>query len=443
MKLGVPTLCRYDLLDELLKSAERGTVRPSGYIIIDNGNAYPRERLNDILGERASAAELVSPGTNIGVAASWNRILESTQDDLGVVISNDDIELGEKTFEELSAALETHPFVEGDGWALFGQTSGLTDAVGYYDENFWPAYYEDVDIEERLRRLGVAPFNPLSTPVKHHGWATTRSLGDAAWLAEGRARNHAYFLRKWGGESRAHRWNGHPGIFQYEEPFNGNPPPGWSLRTKRKESLMVMRWDVLNHIAKQIGARRYLEIGVADGSCMRQIDVAEKWGVDPAPSVESVKSATVFVPHTSDEFFATVAERAGKFDLVFIDGDHIAEQVLREVASAVKLLSTRGVIVLHDCNPHTEAMQEVPWRAGEWTGDVWKAVVRLRRAGYTLRVINSDYGIGVLLPSSPTETPPVVPDENLTWAHLVEHRDVLLGLIEPWDWEAWFDATRY
>lgn len=205
---------------------------------------------------------------------------------------------------------------------------------------------------------------------------------------------------------------------------------------------MVMRWDVLNHIAKRIGARRYLEIGVADGSCMRQIDVAEKWGVDPNPSIEAVKASTVFVPRTSDEFFATIAERAGKFDLVFIDGDHIAEQVLREVASAIKLLSTRGVIVLHDCNPHTEAMQEVPARVGEWTGDVWKAIVRLRRSGYILRVVNSDYGVGILPRASEQGAPPIVSDESLTWDDLVARREELLGLVDPWDWEAWFESTR-
>jgi len=204
---------------------------------------------------------------------------------------------------------------------------------------------------------------------------------------------------------------------------------------------MVMRWDVLNHIAKRIGARRYLEIGVADGSCIRRIDVVEKWGIDPTPSVESVTSTSVFVPMTSEAFFERIAPNAGKFDLVFIDGDHVAEKVLVEIASASRILTPQGVIVLHDCNPHTEAMQAVPYTGGEWTGDVWKAVARLRRAGYTLRVINSDYGIGVLVPTLPTQQLPLDADE-LTWNHLAAHRDVLLGLIEPWDWESWFNSLR-
>jgi hypothetical protein len=398
--------------------------------------------LNAVLGDRAAVAELISPGTNIGVAAAWNRILEMTRSDSGVVISNDDIEFGSKTFEELSNALAAYPFVEGEGWALFGQTPEVVETIGYYDENFWPAYYEDVDYDERLRRAEVARAAPLSSPVAHHGWATTTAVGDADWLKQGRARNHAYFTRKWGGGSRNPRWNGSPEILQYETPFDGKPPDGWSLRgSKQKEPLMVMRWDVLNHIAKRIGAKRYLEIGVADGSCMRQIDVAEKWGVDPNP--QAVASATVFVPSTSDAFFATVAKNVGKFDLVFIDGDHMAEQVLREVSAALDILTPHGVIVLHDCNPHTEAMQEVPARVGEWTGDVWKAIVRLRRHGCALRVVNSDYGVGVLIPTWPLNVGPSPLDvEALTWNDLVEHRDALLGLVEPWDWAEWFDSLR-
>src|SRR6185369_4516607 len=37
VKLGVPTLVCSELLDRLLESAERGAVKPAGYVIVDNG----------------------------------------------------------------------------------------------------------------------------------------------------------------------------------------------------------------------------------------------------------------------------------------------------------------------------------------------------------------------------------------------------------------------
>lgn len=202
---------------------------------------------------------------------------------------------------------------------------------------------------------------------------------------------------------------------------------------------MVMRWDVLNRIAEITEATRYLEIGVCEGETMRQIRVKEKWGVDPYPQLPAVRASDVFVPKTSAEFFRMSAP---VFDLVFIDGDHRAEAVHAEVLAALLLLAPGGVIVLHDCNPTTEAMQRVPGDQMEWTGDVWKAVARLRHEGHCLRVIDSDYGIGVLVAPATPILPPKCCDPQrfaaLTWEDLDAERAWYLGLLEPHDWEEWF-----
>jgi GT2 family glycosyltransferase len=223
MKLGVPTIANYELLDQLLESAERGIVVPTGYVIVDNGGSYGFERAEAILAGRPGVTvELVTPGVNLGVAASWNRILDLAGDE-PVVISNDDVVLAEQTFAEMSSALEDAPFVSGDGWALFGQRPECTRLAGPYDENIWPAYYEDVDYDIRLRRAGIAPVRPLSAPLRHTGWTTTRRLGDVPWLSEGRERNRRYVTAKWGGDSIE--------TATYREPFNGHPPLGWSERS--------------------------------------------------------------------------------------------------------------------------------------------------------------------------------------------------------------------
>ncbi len=225
MKLCVPTLCRYDLLDELLLSAERGSLKPDGYIIIDNGNSYPRARLNALLGERASVAELIAPGRNLGVAASWNRMLDLTKGET-LIVSNDDVELGRDTFLDLVTASRQAPFV-GHGWFLFAQTPECTERVGYYDENFWPGYYEDSDYQVRLYRAGIDRYEPLLGAYIHHQSATTAELGEE-WIRERRVMNRQYFLQKWNGlmlgECRVH-------LFLTQEPFGGSPPPGWRLRS--------------------------------------------------------------------------------------------------------------------------------------------------------------------------------------------------------------------
>lgn len=223
MKLGVPTLVSYELLDRLLESAERGTVRPSGYVIIDNGGLYSRARAEAIVAQtRAVSLEFVAPRVNLGVAASWNVILDLAGDE-AVVIANDDVVLGPEMFGEMSRALERALFVSGVGWALFGQTPECTRLVGPYDENFWPAYFEDVDYEIRLRRAGVTPVYPLSTGMEHALGSTTQRLGHA-WISGHVERNRRYLVAKWGGDSAQ--------TARYREPFDGRPPPGWSERRR-------------------------------------------------------------------------------------------------------------------------------------------------------------------------------------------------------------------
>jgi GT2 family glycosyltransferase len=441
MLLGIPTLNRYDLLAKLIASAEAGAVKPRAYVVVDNGRRL--DAFN--LGVTADRIIVYTPPKNIGVAASWNKLLEIAGDEQ-IVISNDDIELELDALEKFdNAFIAGHKFVGAcGGWALFGQTPDVTLRVGPYDENFGMAYYEDCDYLLRLRVAGI-PVHDLGYIGAHLGNASTNggTPEQQADVARSRERNYAYFVTKWGADSP--RW-GNPLVKNFDEPFNGKPPPGWSNTTNMRDVIAPMRWDVLNYIAKAIGAKRYLEIGVADGSCMRQIDVGEKWGIDPNPQDGAVRAASVFIPRTSDFFFERLAAQSGLFDLVFIDGDHRADQVYREVQAAVKILSPRGVICLHDCNPHSEEMQEVPLRSGwQWTGDVWKAIARLRSDGeHRVRVIPSDYGIGVVLPARgrPVKRYPLpIELDRLLWRDLVADRENLLGLIDPGCWRDYLERS--
>lgn len=192
----------------------------------------------------------------------------------------------------------------------------------------------------------------------------------------------------------------------------------------------MMRWDVLNRIARSIGAKTYLEIGCSDGECLSRIEIERKWGVDPMPHWSAVKHCELFVSKTSDEFFDLDIEVRDGFDLVFIDSDHRAEVAYREICRVMGYLSQDGVIVLHDSNPSTKEMQIVPPIQGEWTGDVWKAIARVRReGGHKVFTVNTDYGCAVVVPDEGDAPLPLPPDEDLTWEYLDAHREEVLGLI--------------
>jgi len=200
MMLGVPTLCCYDLLDRLIASADRGTVKPSKYLIVDNGGGYETKR-DDVY--------VMRPGRNVGVAASWNMLLDYGET---IVISNDDIELAEDTFEQFAMALErTMIAVSPSGWDIFAQRPALAAIVGRYDERFWPGYYEDNDYHYRLKLAGLEPVR-VTSAYTHDRSSTLARAEDAEVIRLGAMKSHEYYIRKWGGA---------PGEERYTLPFDG------------------------------------------------------------------------------------------------------------------------------------------------------------------------------------------------------------------------------
>jgi hypothetical protein len=198
------------------------------------------------------------------------------------------------------------------------------------------------------------------------------------------------------------------------------------------------RYEIINYVAETRGYERYLEIGTSNGRCLEKIRCASKVGVDPNPRCEPTDWTLHAKP--SDEFFAANRDR---FDLVFIDGLHLAEQVVRDIFHSLAVLEPGGIILLHDCNPQTaEAASREPVELGgdaSWNGDVWKAIayVRAHHPELYCQVIRRDQGIGVLFPTEPRTfalTPEIEARAQafmapLSFQDLARDRDTLLGAI--------------
>ena len=188
------------------------------------------------------------------------------------------------------------------------------------------------------------------------------------------------------------------------------------------------RTDIVNFLIKRNGYRRYLEIGVRRPEQNHvRVRAAEKHGVDPDPLGE--------ISHvmTSDEFFARLPEDADPYDIVLVDGLHLADQVMRDVENALDRLSDGGAVLLHDCNPPTEANQlEAYDGSSPWNGTVWKAWARLRmsRPDLAMCVVDTDWGVGVIARGR-QELFPEAADAELTFDFLDAHRVQLLNLVPP------------
>jgi hypothetical protein len=154
----------------------------------------------------------------------------------------------------------------------------------------------------------------------------------------------------------------------------------------------MKRTQIINALVKKYNYKSYLEVGTQDPqSNFNQIETEHKVSIDPFPRGE-----VTFVG-TSDEYFDSI-DNSVKYDIIFIDGLHHSDQVLKDIDNSLKHLSDNGTIVCHDCLPTTELMQQRDDNGGEWTGDVWKAIAELRveRIDLDIEVVDTDYGCGII-----------------------------------------------
>lgn len=165
--------------------------------------------------------------------------------------------------------------------------------------------------------------------------------------------------------------------------------------------------EIINTLIRKYGYATYLEIGVhTNAHCFNHIVAPYKTGVDPGYENPNERYDYKL---ESDEFFASVKTGRTEFptdmkwDCIFIDGLHLAEQVERDIINSLEHLSIGGTIVMHDCSPPSEIIAREEYHPdwphpGEWCGTTWKAFYKFRTTRPDLRMwcVNDDYGVGII-----------------------------------------------
>lgn len=212
----------------------------------------------------------------------------------------------------------------------------------------------------------------------------------------------------------------------------------------------MQRYDIINSIIQQNGFKSYLEIGVCDPSiCFDKIKCESKDSVDPG--VEFGMNPVTY-PFTSDEFFKMLGDGEldkiydYKWDVIFIDGLHISDQVLRDVINSLQHLNPNGYILLHDCNPpdifHAREDYYVNGQQRPWNGTVWKALYFLRaNSDLDVCTVNTDWGVGIVRNQKTGESRPDVDFTNSFFEYnaMAANRKSHLGLIEVSELQDWLD----
>ncbi len=201
------------------------------------------------------------------------------------------------------------------------------------------------------------------------------------------------------------------------------------------------RAEIINLLlSKRSEETCYLEIGVRNpNDNYNHIIADQKYSVDPGLEYDD---NPVDFKMTSDDFFESLSNNKilsskTQFDVIFIDGLHLAAQVDRDIINSMRFLKSDGFVVLHDCNPPTE------WHAREnyndqttpagvyWNGATWKAFLKWR---YNPAVhsccIDSDWGVGILSKEHPLGSF-INKEVNqfFEFTDFMEHKDTYLNLI--------------
>lgn len=220
--------------------------------------------------------------------------------------------------------------------------------------------------------------------------------------------------------------------------------------------MITTRTEIINTLIKQHNLKSYLEIGLCNPELnFRKIDCEFKESCDPFiynPDEDGInKDDTLFgftengelkreisdfltYRLTSDELFA-MTPYDKKWDIIFIDGLHLHEQVTKDILNALKHLNEGGFIVVHDCLPVEEEVQNRNRTTLHWNGDVWKAVARLGELGMKFKTFDTDEGVAVIpyQKFSNVMRYKCFDTDYLTWKYFEEHRNALMHVVPELD----------
>ncbi|HXO21402.1 MAG TPA: glycosyltransferase [Thermoanaerobaculia bacterium] len=231
--LGIPVLNRLDLLDRCL-----GSVDLRGEIVVVNNNTVDPAFAADLAPLAARhGAEVLDQERNLGVAGSWNLILKT-----GVERGHEVVFLGSNdTFlypGSLASVLEREKGPDEmvwhiHAWNFFALHARAVERVGWFDENFYPAYKEDQDYTYRCDRLaGVRRVQAHHTPGVGADHLESQTIRSDALYAARNFHTHSlwntrYYWQKWGGDFGAERFL-HP-FDQQERDWRWWPDPGATI----------------------------------------------------------------------------------------------------------------------------------------------------------------------------------------------------------------------
>jgi hypothetical protein len=206
--MGTAAFNQGPYLERLLSSVDYPVDQ---FIIILNGD--DPELLESIDRIRKNTYEFIEeliiedPGSNLGCAGGWNKILQNYPGDF-YLITNDDIQFNAGDLKKFLEFKEDHPeygMIIGNCWrSYFILTQNVFQRVGLFDENFYPCFIEDDDYHYRLMLNGIRTGECETIKVLHGTSGEVSSSTNKNKVTKDISKychknNYYYYEEKWGG----------------------------------------------------------------------------------------------------------------------------------------------------------------------------------------------------------------------------------------------------
>ncbi len=205
----------------------------------------------------------------------------------------------------------------------------------------------------------------------------------------------------------------------------------------------------------------YLEIGVNRGYCFFNIKCKNKTGVDPRFEIplwrkwlyifkNTCNINNNYIEKTSDDFFKA---NKNSFDIILVDGLHTFQQSYKDIINSMQVLNQNGYILIHDCSPisaasaqDVESINEAkkhPEYEGDWSGAVWKSIIKFRQEYPNIftAVIDTDHGVGIIAPNmkSTKQLSKNILLDQLHYSDLENNRKELLNLMSIQEYQSYLN----
>ena len=191
--VAIPTLNRADLLNEALERYFED-FKDTHIAICDNGKQSIITREENFM--------IYRPEENMGVAKSWNMLMDYADkiDATHVLMLNDDIVLG-RTEHEIKMVIKNNSdadFINSfHNWCSYILRVDAWKKAGKFDEEFFPAYFEDNSFDYKMTLMGAKKtWTSFLDPLVYRNSMT---IAKEPNLNNRFAQNRAMYIDMWGG----------------------------------------------------------------------------------------------------------------------------------------------------------------------------------------------------------------------------------------------------